>query len=994
MKKLFSILVAVLFAGSMMADPYTLTFNCYDNTGSDKSAAETALSGLFDAASMAYVDAQAAFTIEKVYLGRKYKDKVTNDSVFSNIKFGTSSAAGTLKFSLKNMAVDSVIFRAAMYGDSEGGDGFSVNGTAFTLSAGNKTFENLKYVPASSITALEIIQTKASKGRFYLTSITVYPSEGGEIIPPTPACDWDNIEFIGNGSGVEANTNRFKICLPDGVNAVNIQNSFGTEAGIYITFPSAAFGAISLEEGEYAIQGAGMLLYLSAFLYDAEKEVTIVCQDVEYKMTVKNVNPETVPVVPITCAEVYNMAKNDVVEKLNDVVVTYANGKNVWVRDASASMLIYLPANGTYAAGDTLSGVAGTVDIYNGVHEIKPTAAQVTAITAKAGVAPAAIPVENVQASDVNKYIVMQMVEAVGTFAEGTASNITINGVTVRNNFKNGYTFTADKTYNVYGVVTIYQSNPQVYFISAEEVPGMKGTYTVGGEGADFATLSAACDAIRTQGMRGNVDFVVCADIAETANIGITNTTKFTLTIRPNAAVKRTITFGDIADNVGPSGHVMIGYDMTGWACTDTKNVLIDGSFEGEGRYLEFQAGTVGGVIVVFYGHVEDALVKNCRLINARPSGTSYIGHFRSENSTKIAGSDKAPIMCGFHDCYMQVTNVANTQAIYYNGSQSATAAGKPQGCYVTGCEIRSNLRGIFFNGAIGATIADNTFIMESASAGFLAHAIMGNAQKGTIEVFGNRFINLKTNNVSAGDFGLQAITASGGASVWNIYNNYFAGLDALGSVADKAIKLCYIRCGDSCVVRHNSFYMPSLTNKPTTELTSATPIACLYLAGERKYIVENNLFVSAETTAHNSLIRGALNENVKNNVFFHNGGEAAILAGAVVAADSTAFFALEGTTGSAWAAPVFVDAANGNLDIAVANEALMMPQVADVLDDINGTARGEQTYAGAFEGPEPGQGTSLDMTEVEGVEKIFRNGQVLIIKNGKTYNMMGQVVE
>lgn len=185
MKKFFSFFAALLFAGSMMAAPYTLTFNYYDKTDGDKSAAETTLDGLFDAASMAYVDAEAAFTINKVYLGRKYKDKVSGDSIFSNIKFGSSSAAGTLKFALKNMAVDSVIFRAAMYGDSEGTDGFSVNGTAFTLSAGNKYFENVKYVPAGDITALEIVQTKASKGRFYLTSITVYPKEGGVTPPAT-----------------------------------------------------------------------------------------------------------------------------------------------------------------------------------------------------------------------------------------------------------------------------------------------------------------------------------------------------------------------------------------------------------------------------------------------------------------------------------------------------------------------------------------------------------------------------------------------------------------------------------------------------------------------------------------------------------------------------------------------------------------------------------------------------------------------------------------
>ena len=175
-------MAAILFVGSVMAEPYTLTFGYYDDPGKDKGQAETELSGLFDEASMAFVNTEAEFAIEKVYLGRKYED-ASGDSIFSNLKFGTSSAAGTLKFALKDMNVDSVIFRAAQYGDTEGTDGFTVNGTEFKLSAGNKVFENVKYVPEGEISALEIKQVKASKGRFYLTSITVYP-KGGEVTPP------------------------------------------------------------------------------------------------------------------------------------------------------------------------------------------------------------------------------------------------------------------------------------------------------------------------------------------------------------------------------------------------------------------------------------------------------------------------------------------------------------------------------------------------------------------------------------------------------------------------------------------------------------------------------------------------------------------------------------------------------------------------------------------------------------------------------------------
>ena len=122
--------------------------------------------------------------------------------------------------------------------------------------------------------------------------------------PAAAGCDWDNIEFLGNGSGVEAYTNRFKICAdPAPSSIVNIQSSFGTEPGIYVTFPGAAWGEISLPEDKYATQGAGMLLYVSAFLYDAETEVTIVNGEVTYTLTISNANPEEAPAQLVAVSE-------------------------------------------------------------------------------------------------------------------------------------------------------------------------------------------------------------------------------------------------------------------------------------------------------------------------------------------------------------------------------------------------------------------------------------------------------------------------------------------------------------------------------------------------------------------------------------------------------------------------------------------------------------------------------------------------------------------
>ena len=117
-------------------------------------------------------------------------------------------------------------------------------------------------------------------------------------------CDWDHIDFI--GSAVPELADQFKLCKEGQYpSVINIQNSFGTEAGIYVTFPSAAFGEISMTEGTYAIQGAGMLLYCSAFT-DVETEVSIVCDGNPIIFTVYNAEGSA-PVVDPTVAVMGSM---------------------------------------------------------------------------------------------------------------------------------------------------------------------------------------------------------------------------------------------------------------------------------------------------------------------------------------------------------------------------------------------------------------------------------------------------------------------------------------------------------------------------------------------------------------------------------------------------------------------------------------------------------------------------------------------------------------
>ena len=441
MKKFFSLFAAVLFAGSMMAADVTDVLN-RELTG-QSGTTYAAWSG-------------KTATSDAVYAGQSAggNDAIQLRSNNSNSGIVTTASGGTLKsitvtFNSNTAAGRTVDVYASnsaytqatdLYGDNKG-----TKVASLTASATSYTFTD----------EYQFIGIRSNSGALYLDKVEIVWTVGGD---PTPVVEYYVVGTMNNWTPAAA----YKLAANPGQageymgeftfaanDEIKVRRTTDGEADAW--FPEGMGNNYVINEaGDYTVyfRPEGNTEWGNGFFDAVKKE----------------------PAQPITCAEVYNLAKNDNVELLNDVVVTFANGKNVWVKDETASMLIYFSANTTYAAGDVLSGIAGVVDVYNGIHEVKPSADQAAAIVATAGEAPAAEAVTAVVAADVNKYIVMKGVEAEGTFAEGAQSNITINNVTVRNQFKNGYVFEAGNHYDVYGVVTLYQSNPQVYFITAVEV--------------------------------------------------------------------------------------------------------------------------------------------------------------------------------------------------------------------------------------------------------------------------------------------------------------------------------------------------------------------------------------------------------------------------------------------------------------------------------------------------------------------------------------------
>ncbi len=190
-------------------------------------------------------------------------------------------------------------------------------------------------------------------------------------------------------------------------------------------------------------------------------------------------------VVYSTCAEIYNAAKDSVLT-LKDFTVQYVNGSYIYVKDATGSALLYANNYGLQAGDKVAKGLVGTIDIFNGLYELKPTTAfadlEVTAGPAPAPVKATAAPT----VADQNKYVVYNNVHFDGTAAFTAASKTSINGVfgtdtiVFYNTFKIAQTFDPNKTYNVTAANAVYKTNVQVYPLAFEEYTAPVDTFNHG----------------------------------------------------------------------------------------------------------------------------------------------------------------------------------------------------------------------------------------------------------------------------------------------------------------------------------------------------------------------------------------------------------------------------------------------------------------------------------------------------------------------------------
>lgn len=248
----------------------------------------------------------------------------------------------------------------------------------------------------------------------------------------------------------------------------------GTITKIELSHASAAsFELNSAFSGTYANKTWTGALEEVALNYTSSNNSTLYSVKVTYdKEGGTTVTPDPTPDPDPEVDKAANIAefmtiapnKDDVAMLEGDVTVAYAIAKSgyTYIKDATASTLIF-GYNLPYSAGDVIpGGWTGKVDIFNGLYEIKPEG-DMPSSTGKVSVTYPEIS-EAPTVDMMNQIVVLKNVEF-SDATPATKSNFDgkLGDATVQ--FRNNFTIasTAGGTYDVLAAISVYKEAVQVY---------------------------------------------------------------------------------------------------------------------------------------------------------------------------------------------------------------------------------------------------------------------------------------------------------------------------------------------------------------------------------------------------------------------------------------------------------------------------------------------------------------------------------------------------
>lgn len=151
----------------------------------------------------------------------------------------------------------------------------------------------------------------------------------------------------------------------------------------------------------------------------------------------------------------------------NSVTVVYQNGKDLYVKDNTGSLLIYIPGITGLVNGDVIeAGFSGVYNVFNGLPQLKNPENLVKSATAGTPVEPTVFTIDELAAADYSEYVSLKKVKYDGS------NFVDLNDETKTIQAYNKYklvTLTAGKVYNVTGIYSIF-NKVQILPLTAEEL--------------------------------------------------------------------------------------------------------------------------------------------------------------------------------------------------------------------------------------------------------------------------------------------------------------------------------------------------------------------------------------------------------------------------------------------------------------------------------------------------------------------------------------------
>jgi len=507
----------------------------------------------------------------------------------------------------------------------------------------------------------------------------------------------------------------------------------------------------------------------------------------------------------------------------------------------------------------------------------------------------------------------------------------------------------------------------------------MTGTYKVGTAevSPNYTSLSAAVTDINTNGVGGDIVLEISSDITEPTNIGLgVNTGTFSITIRPDADIDRTITFTQLTDNTSPTGHMVIGYPTSGltvaWADANTiatNNVTIDGYALGNStKRLKFTNAntTYGSRVIAVVGACQNTTIKNCIVVNTTTnasSPTAIVGVIRKGTAIEVIPGNLT----------IENNTITCTASAVGMGFRMTTN-GTPTGTVTSsGFICRNNIisaqrRVLELNYVNGGQIYGNSFSLIQPTSTALGYGVWTSTGcAGIFNIYNNKFIASSCSGADTAAGG-QRVMSLGGSVTCNVYNNMFAGMNR-GGTATGAVNQTYCFFGCIGKIYNNTFYMPALTVPTMSGYYTAIQLST------SNPDIKNNIFISDEDGMINGFVSAVTTGSTENNIFYNRVGNTKSL---IVGSYTTlSAYQTANATKDLLSRNVnvnFVDAASCDLRIAglsLKDANLAVPALASVLNDMFGTVRSATTYAGAHEAALPFVATDIK-NNIEQVARIM----------------------